>query len=67
MYEELLLSYCGFYGVDSEDVVLLLDYGYTCDEIEEMLMNTDLLREAVHAIKFEDGEYFYEECCGGVF
>lgn len=67
IHEEMLLAYCGCYGVDSEDVELLLEYGYTCDEIEEMLMDTNLLREAVHAIKFEDGESLYEECCGGVF
>ncbi|MGN0574828.1 MAG: class II glutamine amidotransferase [Ruminococcus sp.] len=67
IHEEMLLAYCGCYGVDSEDVELLLEYGYTCDEIEEMLMDTNLLREAVQAIKFEDGESLYEECCGGVF
>lgn len=67
MYEELLLSYCGFYGVDSEDVALLLDYGYTCDEIEEMLMDTNLLREAVQAVEFEDGESLYSEVYGGTY
>lgn len=67
MYEELLLSYCGFYGVDSEDVALLLDYGYSCDEIEEMLVDTNLLREAVQAVKFEDGESLYSEVYGGTY
>ena len=67
MYEELLLSYCGFYGVDSEDIALLLDYGYSCDEIEEMLMDTNLLREAVQAVKFEDGESLYSEVYGGTY
>ena len=67
MYEELLLSYCGFYGVDSEDVALLLDYGYTCDEIEEMLVDTNILREAVQAVKLEDGESLYSEVYGGTF
>ncbi len=67
VYEELLLAYCGCYGVDSSDVELLLEYGYTCDEIEEMLMDTDLLRETLQAIKFEDGESLYEECCDRVF
>ena len=28
MHEEILLAYCGCYGVDSEDVELLLEYGY---------------------------------------
>ena len=67
VHEELLLAYCGCYGVDSSDVELLLEYGYTCDEIEEMLMDTDLLREIFQEVKFEDGESLYEECCGGVF
>lgn len=67
VHEELLLAYCNCYGVDSEDVELLLEYGYTCDEIEDMLMDTDLLRETLQAIKFEDGESLYESCCGGAF
>ena len=53
--------------MDSSDIELLLEYGYTCDEIEEMLMDTDLLREILQEVKFEDGESLYEECCGGVF
>ena len=63
VYEEVLLSYCGCYGVDSEDVELLLEYGYTCDEIEEMLMDTDLLNEALHDVKYMCGENVYEERC----
>mgnify|MGYP006992332513 CR=1 FL=1 len=34
--EELLLEMCGCYGVSEEDVLLLLDYGYSADEIEEI-------------------------------
>ncbi len=64
VHEEILLAYCGCYGVDSEDVELLLEYGYTCDEIEEMLMDTDLLNEALHDVKYMCGENVYEECCG---
>ena len=64
VHEELLLAYCGCYGVDSEDVELLLEYGYTCDEIEEMLMDTSLLRETLQAIKFEEGESIYQGLCG---
>ena len=56
IHEELLLAYCGCYGVDSSDVELLLDYGYTPDEIEDMLIDTDLLRQTLQAIRFE-------ECC----
>ena len=45
IHEELLLAYCGCYGVDSSDVELLLEYGYTCDEIEDMLA-AQLLKNA---------------------
>ena len=65
VHEELLLAYCSCYGVDTSDVELLLEYGYTCDEIEEMLADHDLLRETLHEIKYMCGEGVYEECCGG--
>ena len=64
MHEEILLAYCGCYGVDSSDVELLLEYGYTCDEIEEMLMDTNLLHEALRDVKYMCGESLYENCCG---
>lgn len=67
MHEEILLAYCGCYGVDSEDVELLLEYGYTCDEIEEMLMDTNMLREALGDVKYMCGESLYENCCGGIW
>ena len=67
MHEEILLAYCGCYGVDSEDVELLLEYGYTCDEIEEMLMDTNMLHEALRDVKYMCGESLYENCCGGVW
>ena len=67
MHEEILLAYCGCYGVDSEDVELLLEYGYTCDEIEEMLMDTNLLHEALREVKYMCGESLYENCCGGIW
>lgn len=54
VHEELLLAYCGCYGVDSSDVELLLEYGYTCDEIEDMLMDYDLIHETVRAVKGEE-------------
>ena len=66
-HEELLLAYCNCYGVDSSDVEMLLEYGYTCDEIEDMLADHDLIRETLQAIKFEDGESLYEECYGGMY
>lgn len=54
VHEELLLAYCVCYGVDSSDVELLLEYGYTCDEIEDMLMDYDLIHETVRIVKGED-------------
>lgn len=67
MHEEILLAYCGCYGVDSEDVELLLEYGYTCDEIEEMLMDTNMLHEALRDVRYMCGEDIYENCYGGPF
>ena len=67
MHEKILLAYCGCYGVESEDVELLLEYGYTCDEIEEMLMDTNLLHEALRDVKYMCGESLYENCCGGIW
>jgi len=67
IHEEMLLAYCGCYGVDSEDVELLLEYGYTCDEIEEMLMDTNLLHETLRDVKYMCGESLYESCYGGAW
>ena len=64
VHEELLLAYCGCYGVDSSDVELLLEYGYTCDEIELMLTDHSLLNEALKDVKFMCGEDIYESCGG---
>lgn len=49
--EEMLLEICGGFGVAEEDVLLLLDYGYTADDVEEMLMDSDLLDETILGIK----------------
>lgn len=49
--EELLLEYCKMFGVSEEDVELLLEYGYDADTIEEMLMDTVMLEEALTEIK----------------
>lgn len=64
VHEELLLAYCGCYGADSSDVELLLEYGYTSVEIEEMLMDTTLLHEALRNVKYMLGEDVYESCGG---
>ncbi len=49
--EELLLDMCNCYGVDEDDIILLLDYGYTAMEIEEMFMDTYLLRSSIQEVK----------------
>ena len=49
--EELLLEYCGTFGVSEEEVQLLLDFGYDPDEIEELLMDTAAMEEAVTEAK----------------
>lgn len=67
MHEEILLAYCGCCGVDSSDVELLLEYGYTCDEVEDMLADQSLLREALRDVKYIYGEDIYENCYGGAF
>ncbi|MDD6375660.1 MAG: class II glutamine amidotransferase [Ruminococcus sp.] len=57
--EEFLLEYCRMFGVSEEDVYLLLDYGFSADEIEEMLMNTNLLEDAlaeISVLEQEDAE-----------
>ena len=57
--EECLLEYCRMFGVPEEDVYLLLDYGFSADEIEEMLMNPNLLEDAlaeISVLEQEDAE-----------
>ena len=60
IHEELLLAYCGLYNVQAEDVELLLNYGYSVMEIEDMLVDTNLLRQTLQAIKFDECESVYE-------
>ena len=57
--EEFLLECCRMFGVPEEDVYLLLDYGFSADEIEEMLMNPCLLEDAlaeINVLEQEDAE-----------
>ena len=49
--EELLLEYCGTFGVSEEEVELLLEVGYDPDEIEELLMDTAAMEEAISEAK----------------
>ena len=50
-YTNDLLMICGCYGVAREDVELLLEFGYSCDEIEEMLFEPEMLEQAMEEIK----------------
>ena len=54
--EEFLLECCRMFGVPEEDVYLMLDYGFSADEIEEMLMNTNLLEDALAEIRMLEQE-----------
>ena len=49
--EELLLEYCGTFGVSEEEVELLLEVGYDPDEIEELLMDTAAMEESISEAK----------------
>ena len=53
-HEQLLFDICNTFGVDEDDVAMLLDYGYTADEIEDMFMDYDLLRSTIQNIKCND-------------
>ena len=57
MHEQLLLDMCGCFGVDEDDVIMLLDYGYSADEIEAMLMDYDMISETVNAVKNMEEPY----------
>ena len=59
--EELLLEICGCYGVTEDDVLLLLDYGYSAEEIEGMLCDYSLIQKTVSEIK-DEGLYDYIKC-----
>ena len=49
--EKLLLEYCSTFGVSEEEVELLLEVGYNPDEIEEQLMDTAAMEEALTEAK----------------
>lgn len=49
--EDDLLMICNCFGVDKEDIEFLYSCGYTSDEIEEMLLDTDLFEETVNEAK----------------
>ena len=49
--EDDLLAICNCFGVDREDVEFLYSCGYTSDEIEEMLFDTDIFEETLNEVK----------------
>ncbi|MDE6678276.1 MAG: class II glutamine amidotransferase [Ruminococcus sp.] len=57
-HEQLLMEMCNCYGVDEDDVMLLLDYGYDASEIENMLIDYNLIHDTVKAIKNEGYDDF---------
>ena len=63
-YEQTLIDMAHLCGADPDEIIMLLEYGYTVVEVEEMLMDNNLLREAVNEIKYLSGECIYEDCYG---
>ena len=67
-YEELLVEMAHCFGADENDVIMLLDYGYTADEVSDLMMDTSLFQETVSEVKLIEGEGVYDSYCyGGVF
>lgn len=60
-HEQLLLEMCSCYGIDEDDVIMLLDYGYFADEIEDMMMDYDLLHATIQNIKRNNYDDFLME------
>ena len=46
-----MLKICNCFGVDREDVEFLYSCGYSSDEIEEMILDTDLFEETLNEVK----------------
>ena len=57
-HEQLLIEMCNCYGIDEDDVIMLLDYGYSADEIEDMLCDYSFITDTIRAVK---GEEEYED------
>ena len=67
-YEETLVEMAHCFGVDENDVILLLDFGYSADEVAELMMDAGLFQETIRDVKFMEGEELYSSYCyGGVF
>ena len=59
------MAHC--FGADENDVIMLLDYGYTADEVSDLMMDAVLFQETVREVRLMEGEYIYKGYCGGVF
>ena len=60
------MAHC--FGVDENDVILLLDFGYSADEVADLIMDAGLFQETIRDVKFMEGEELYNSYCyGGVF
>lgn len=46
-----ILDICGYFGIDREDVELLLSMGYSVSEVEDMLTDTDYFHTALTEAK----------------
>ena len=67
-YEETLVEMAHCFGVDENDVILLLDFGYSADEVADLMMDAGLFQETIRDVKFMEGEELYSSYCyGGVF
>ena len=55
-HEQMLIDYAKFYGFDEEDIMILLDYGYTAYEIESLLLDTNLFYEALRIALAEEDD-----------
>ena len=63
-YEETLVEMSHCLGAEENDVLLLLDFGYSADEVADLLMDTGMFNEAVREVRYMAGESIYEEYCG---
>lgn len=54
IYDERLdeiIEFCSYFGVNEEDIILLVEYGYSYDEIEELLYFPDELKNAADDLR----------------
>ena len=67
-YEETLVTMAHCFGAEEDDVIMLLDFGYSADEVADLLMDTGMFQETVREVKLMSGEYIYDNYCyGGAF